>query len=84
MYTKCDMKASQHMVPLCNCFEQHDQCHVVKLVERNMISEAKHNNPTITYINLLFRFDLITFTCDFVQTVNTLLMSQEDESCVSS
>ena len=46
MYTKCDMKASQHIVPLCNCFEQHDQCHVVKLVERYMISEAKHNNPT--------------------------------------
>ena len=50
MYTKSNMKASQHIVPFCNCFEQYDQCHVVKLAERNIMSE--HDNPTITYINL--------------------------------
>ena len=69
MYTKSDRKRNQHIIPFYNCFEQHDQCHLVKLVERNMMSEAKHDNPTITYINLFLRahiylLHLLHFICN--------------------
>ena len=75
MYIKCDMKVSQHIVPFCNCFKQHDQCHVVKLVERNMLSEAKHNNPTLTYINLFLWTHIYPFLLYFICNENDITIN---------
>ena len=57
MYTKSDMKASQHIVLFYNYFEQDDEYNVVKLIERNMMSETN-----IEPYNNMYYFDLVS-TC---------------------